>query len=787
MGIGRNAKIWTSRLAVRGRQAWRSAASALNTFFKIGVATFSILVVLGIIAAVLHGMWDSRTRIEAISVPKSFADSGYTPDVASQRLRDALLDYTKKANSSMHSPAIALHGELKDIIVPKIELSLDSLISTVRNFFGIGSQRTISGEFVARRQLLWLRVRIDGKEVYRSEAGVDPDNPDELLAAAAPAILEEIQPYIVASHLYEADPERAVAKADAIIARGPERDDNVYYAHILRGNFFTDRGATAQAAASYSKAIAINRNFPVGHSNLSLTLKELGNLDAAIAEARTSLRMDQNWYLGYIALGLALLAQNNADEAIAQFRRATALEPKSFDAHAGLGYAFRDKQNFDAAIAEYREAIAIAPKDTIAHVNLGGLFIDSKRFNDAERVFRTVIELKPDLAEGHYGLGLALREQGDLDGAIAALRRGTELDPRRAAGHFELGVALRANENVDDAIGEFRVAVALDPGLVSASFEIANALLSQGIADEAIAELDRAVKLSPDALALRTTLSLALQTGGYPDKAIAELRDAAAANPTEADIHISLGAALRDQNRLAEAVAEFKRALEIDAKSIAALARLGETLREMNDPVGAMVQFQRARDIDPTNGYLHVSLGEVLREQGRIEEAGAAYDTALRFDPEIAGSLRDSGTNAFTLAQYMDAVSNLSRSVHLRPYDPYAVLWLYLARVRSGQQQAAAELAADAAQLQSTDWPAPVVDLYRGKATPQALDAPDNPDGRCELQFYVGEWLLLQGDTAATRDRLAQAVDICPKSSIERPAARAELKRLDRRSAATTR
>jgi hypothetical protein len=112
--------------------AWR----ALNTFFKVGVATFSILVVLGIIAAVLHGIWDQRTRIEAISVPKSFADSGYTPEVASQRLRDALLDYTKKANSSMHSPAIALHGELKDIIVPKIDLSLDSLISTVRNFFG---------------------------------------------------------------------------------------------------------------------------------------------------------------------------------------------------------------------------------------------------------------------------------------------------------------------------------------------------------------------------------------------------------------------------------------------------------------------------------------------------------------------------------------------------------------------------------------------------------------------------------------------------------------------------
>jgi hypothetical protein len=83
MGIGRNAKIWTSRLAVGGQRTWRGAASAFNTFVKIAVATVSILIALGIVAAVLQEVWDRRTRIDAISVPKSFADRGYTPDVAS--------------------------------------------------------------------------------------------------------------------------------------------------------------------------------------------------------------------------------------------------------------------------------------------------------------------------------------------------------------------------------------------------------------------------------------------------------------------------------------------------------------------------------------------------------------------------------------------------------------------------------------------------------------------------------------------------------------------------------
>jgi lipoprotein NlpI len=169
-----------------------------------------------------------------------------------------------------------------------------------------------------------------------------------------------------------------------------------------------------------------------------------------------------------------------------------------------------------------------------------------------------------------------------------------------------------------------------------------------------------------------------------------------------------------------------------------------------------------------SNGYVHVSLGEALRDQGLFEEAGAEYDKAVKFDSTIAGTLRDSGTDAFALGLYNDAVSNLTRSVHLEGDDPYAVLWLYLARARSGNQNAATEPAANAAKLKSPDWPYPVVDLYLGKATPQAtLDAPTNPDDRCEAQFYVGEWLLVQGDADAARDRLKQAGDTCKKYFIE--------------------
>jgi hypothetical protein len=52
------------------------------------------------------------------------------------------------------------------------------------------------------------------------------------------------------------------------------------------------------------------------------------------------------------------------------------------------------------------------------------------------------------------------------------------------------------------------------------------------------------------------------------------------------------------------------------------------------------------------------------------------------------------------------------------------------------------------------------------------------PEERCEAQFSVGEWRLLQGDRAAARQRFEEAVGIRPKSFTEHTGVQAELRRL---------
>jgi hypothetical protein len=154
---------------------------------------------------VLRDLSQELVTIEPISVPKALSENGYTPEVASRRLRDALGDYALKANSFMKSPTISPRDELPNIVVPKIDISLDTIISSIRTFLHYGNRRNIAGEFIIRDKLAWLRLRIDGREAYTSPIGFDTERCDELLAAAAPAVMEIIRPYLVASTLYETD------------------------------------------------------------------------------------------------------------------------------------------------------------------------------------------------------------------------------------------------------------------------------------------------------------------------------------------------------------------------------------------------------------------------------------------------------------------------------------------------------------------------------------------------------------------------------------------------------
>src|SRR5208283_4947953 len=161
------------------------------------------------------------------------------------------------------------------------------------------------------------------------------------------------------------------------------------------------------------------------------------------------------------------------------------------------------------------------------------------------------------------------------------------------------------------------------------------------------------------------------------------------------------------------------------------------------------------------------------------DQAIADYTEAIRLNPEFGTAFNNRGFAYAAKEDYDRAIADYYEAIRLNPVFPYPVLWLYLARVQSGSQTAAAELETNAKYLIQSDWPYPVVELFLGHRTPEAtLAAATNPDDRCVAKFFVGEWRLSQGDRPAAVAALKETVNTCSKMPFAYEIVRGELHRL---------
>jgi lipoprotein NlpI len=192
-----------------------------------------------------------------------------------------------------------------------------------------------------------------------------------------------------------------------------------------------------------------------------------------------------------------------------------------------------------------------------------------------------------------------------------------------------------------------------------------------------------------------------------------------------------------------------------------------------------MADSDEAIRLDPKFAAAFNARGNLYRATGDLQRAMADYDEAIRLDGKTPIEFVNRGTAHQEQGDLKRAITDYGEAVRLKPTDVYPALWLYLARARSGDPAASAELESNAKQFKASEWPYPLVEFYLGRSSLEAtLAAPTKSDDRCAAQFYIGEWQLLQADRSAAITSLNAAIDICPKTFVEYRAAQAELKRL---------
>jgi tetratricopeptide (TPR) repeat protein len=120
------------------------------------------------------------------------------------------------------------------------------------------------------------------------------------------------------------------------------------YAEI--GDAYASAGLPKEAAVEYRRALELGPQFVDVRLKLGNTLRDMGDLDGAIAQFEEMSRINPNFLPGQVAYGIALLASGKRQEAIGVWEAVLAKDPQNRSAAMYLNLVRQQPSKVDRAV-----------------------------------------------------------------------------------------------------------------------------------------------------------------------------------------------------------------------------------------------------------------------------------------------------------------------------------------------------------------------------------------------------------------------------------------------------
>lgn len=305
-----------------------------------------------------------------------------------------------------------------------------------------------------------------------------------------------------------------------------------------------------------------------------------------------------------------------------------------------------------------------------------------------------------------------------------------------------------------------------------------DAYARKGDAVRAIADYDKAIELKPDSPAVYFNRGNGKGFTNQYDAAILDFDKAIELDPDFAAPYFGRGNAFQLRGDSNQAIASYDKAIEIDRDYAFAYYQRGRIYNAIGELDFAIADFGKTIELNPDNALAYGNRGDAYAANREYDLAITDYDMAVELDPDYADGYANRGRAYFNSGDFEAAVPDLRRNA--QGGSVYGMLWLFVAQNKSFQD-ADTELAANAASLESKEWPYPLVELYLGTQSAESVFAKaGNIDERCEAHFYIGEWHLMEDSWSAEgKSALRSAVETCPKHLYEYAGAVAAIRLID--------
>jgi tetratricopeptide (TPR) repeat protein len=480
--------------------------------------------------------------------------------------------------------------------------------------------------------------------------------------------------------------------------------------------------------------------------------------------------------------GTAYTTKGDYDRAIEDFDQSVRLNSNDANAFYNRGYAYYRKGEYDHAIENYDQSLRLNPNFSIALANRGNAYDDKGDPARAIRDYDDAIRLDAKNMKNFIDRGIAYGHEGNYDRAIQDFDQALRLNPTSAFALANRSFAYYRKKDYDRAIKDDDQAIKFDPNDQYAFDNRGNAYSEKNDFDHAIQDYDQALRLDPKGIGFWMDRGLAYERKGDADHAIADFSQAVGLNSKDPSIYVSRAIAYAQKGDSDHAIQDYDQSLQLNPDYTDALIGRGSVYGEKGDYDRAIEDLNRALLLNPKSADALADRGDAYLGKMQDERAIQDYDQALALSPNNTEVLNGRSQAYFDLGRFATAVTDLSAAAKLDPSYPYYPLWLYVSRVRAGQD-GRAELEKNSRQAKLAEWPGPVFNLFLGKTTPEAiLSAANNSNAKkdreqhCEAYFYLGEYALMKGNTAEARRFFQQSVDTGVTGFVEHAEAQAELK-----------
>ena len=461
---------------------------------------------------------------------------------------------------------------------------------------------------------------------------------------------------------------------------------------------------------------------------LGLSLYERGELENALSQFNMILNKNPGYTRARLLTGIIFLRQRRVDDAVSQMRKLVSQAPRFALAHNILGSAYMAKGMYDEGMKEYNRAIELDPKLVDAYLKKGIFSLNRGREKEAETDLQTAIRIAPEIINtrmilaSHYmrqkefQKAVLLLQQGltgkKIDAAIynymAAislfqkkqaeceqfLQKAKEMDPDFFAAYFNLALYHAAAGRNDQAFTEFRAVLQRDPKNLKAMLNIAALLELVGSEKEALEQyekalasgsetaylalthyylkkkdtvkaltlLDKACDLLPRNPAILETKGQVLMGEKKYREAIRVFDDLESSNPDKGlPLKIKAYAMMGDAGKAEELARQIIALRPLSAYGYLTLASIYEYRNNLGR---AIEELKNGIKADRENLQAHLILGNLLAKNKDSAAAMAAYQEALRINPDFApaifaeGALMESlGDKKGAMKKYLETLT----------------------------------------------------------------------------------------------------------------------------------